>query len=1578
MKDKALSNLQIRGARENNLQQLSLEIPHQQLIVVTGVSGSGKSSLAFDVIAKEGRRRYLETLPTFSRRFSGKITRPDVDAMEGLPPVITLGQHTGGGNVRSTVGTLSDTYDLLRLLFARLGTTPEGIALSRSLFSFNTSSGACPVCKGLGKEEKISLDKLIVDPVKSLREGVLAPTLPNGYIMYSQVTLDVLDRVCKAHDFSVDIPWNELTAEQQDVVLHGSTRIKVPFGKHSIESRLKWTGITAKPREEGFYRGLMTIMAEILRRDRNANILRYVVSLPCSSCHGHRLREESRSVLLQGKSIVELAQLPLIELKEWLKACNWPTNHAAIAAPVIKKLNTIIDLLSELGVGHLTLSRPAPSLSGSEIQRIRLINQVTSQLSDVLYVFDEPSAGLHPSDHHKLMRILRSLVNNGNTVMVVEHDEATIRQADWIVDIGPKAGRHGGQLLFNGPRQDFLQAANLAEVSPTYQMLQENQEERRAPFQPGRNWITLRPHAVVPDHFPQVRLNHGALNVVTGIAGSGTTTLVHRWLEPAVRAHLEGKREQNEQRPLFDGLDNLDKLITLDASPIGRTPRSNPATYIGLANRIRDLFAKQPAAKEAGFKKGRFSFNNKGGRCEDCQGAGRTQIGMHFLGNVDVLCTTCKGKRFNPETLSIHYQGASIFDVFELTVEEALDFFASEKAILNQLKTLDSVGLGYIQLGQPSTTLSGGEAQRIKLAAQLSATATGNTLYLLDEPTTGLHRADVQVLVQALRKLVEKGNTVICVEQDPGFIQLADWVVNLSESVVIPAPEMVLNSIPTPARQIDLCGVHTHQLKQVDCSIPKGQLTVITGVSGSGKSSLAFDTLYSEGQSRFTESLSAYMRSQLRLANPAQLESSVGLGPVVGINRKALNKSGRSTVGTLTGLYEHIRLLYSRVGQLAGNDLSARHFSFNHQFGACPACDGLGQKLTCDPARLVTSPHLTLAEGMLVGTKPGKFYGDPFGRHVAIFREVARRQGVEVDGLWTAWSEKAKTLALYGTGEEEYTVLWEFKNKTRSGQQEVKAPWLGFCNYIDEEYQRKHQNKNISGLLAVMHAVPCPVCLGKRLRPEVLAVHFQDRSIHDLSGLPLTELATFFREIPVAELTPAEQGIVEEIGVPVLESLGILQDLGLGYLTLNRRADSLSGGEGQRLRLAGQFASNLFGVTYVLDEPTIGLHEKDAVPLIGILRKLIAKGNTVVVVEHDLAMIEAADHLIEMGPGAGQYGGEVVYAGKPEGIVTESLSPTGQYLANPYVVEPIEREGKGIPFGVKGAAVHNLKNIDVSFQSGQVIAVTGVSGSGKSTLVREVVYASLREAKPIGCDAVYGQEAFDQLFFVDQEPIGTNSLSTPATYSGLMDALRTLFAKSEDAKALGFKKSAFSYVHKEGKCPACGGFGQEKTAMDFMSDVWTPCDSCAGARYRPEVLQVKVAGKTIAEVLEMSAQDALTLFEDEKRIQPYLAAFVAVGLGYLTLGQAAPTLSGGEAQRMKLAQALIHPDGGKHLYLFDEPSTGLHFQDLKKLIDLFNQLADQGHTILFIEHHPLLIQMANQVVELGPVGGPEGGYLISG
>ncbi len=1612
-------SIKIHKASENNLKAISLEIPKNKLVVVTGVSGSGKSSLAYDVIYREAENRYLSTFSTHARQFLAKMKKPAVEKIDGLSPAIAVNQKTVIRNPRSTVGTVTGIYDYLRLLFARLGKSQDENAdfkIDRNLFSFNTPAGACPHCQGLGVEDRIDPELIVADVNKSLRQGAFVITAPNGYIIYSQVTMDVLDEVCRAEGFNVDISWKDLTAEQKNVVLYGSNKIEIPFGKHTLESRMKWSGITAKPRDTGFYKGVIPVMADILRRDRNKNILRFVRSQKCHVCQGSRLNEKALSVVWQNVNIAQLSQMSVKAMGQFIKSCTFDPHEKSVAEPLTQEILKIVDQLEKLGCGYLQINRESTGLSGGESQRLRLASQLSSNLRGIIYIFDEPSIGLHPSENKNMIEVLQGLRDKGNSVIVVEHDDDYLHHADHIIDIGPAAGINGGEVLFNASADEL---PNLKiENSKTLDYFLGREVFKIA--EPGN--IKSDEIAIVGaaqnnlKNIEAVFKTH-TLNVVAGVSGAGKSTLVEQILSRYFKTKLHAATAIPGKHEGIRGGEEIKKVVMIDQSPIGRTPRSNPATYTKLGDHLRDLFAALPASKAQGWKKGRFSFNVAGGRCEACQGAGYQQVGMHFLGDVEIVCDACNGQRFNEDTLAVKFQDKSIYEVLELSVAEALDFFRGQDKTQNILKTLHELGLGYIKLGQRSTTLSGGEAQRIKLAAELANTTTAHTLYILDEPTIGLHNADVKVLLESLLGLVKNNNTLVVVEHHPGVIAAAGHLIELGpgsgndggQLVFQGSPDELLQKAKTltalalrtwlsPTKEItppqiagsekstgiQFKGITTHNLKNLNIEIPANKITVITGVSGSGKSSLAFDTLYAEGRNRFMESFSPYVRAQIGMEAKADFAEVEGLTPVVAISRQGMKTGSRSTLGTMTGIYDLYRLLFSRCAHHSNKTTApfSSLFSFNHQHGACKSCDGLGEIIVADVEKLISHPEKSLGNGAMDGHKWGKFYGDPFGQYIHTLLAVGQGLGFDYDKSWNDLSEKEKQVAMYGTGDENYEITWKYKRGKREGEHHFKGQWQGFVNLVNLEYRRKHADKRGDSMLAIMKHEICPACNGARLNDEALKYSIAGKNISDLSDLSVDKAIDFFEDYEKQETQTSHLNTSKQLRSEILQKLRYLNDLGLAYLSVSRNASTLSGGELQRVRLASQVGNGLTGVTYVLDEPTVGLHSRDTAKLMEIIYPLRDAGNTVVIVEHDPEVMLAADHLIELGPEAGENGGHLIAKGTPQEMMQNPQSPIGNYLAkaahDTFAVEVSEDEFPEIKsIQIKSAFAHNLKNLDIKIPLGKMVCISGVSGSGKSTLVFDVIAASASADKAMGCKAIEGLEQFAAIVQVNQQALSTSQLSNALTFTGIFDWIRDLFAKTQEAKQLQLKKTHFSFNTKGGRCEKCQGQGKIRISLDFVSDVWIPCDECQGLRYQPQILQCTIAGKNINDVLEMTLAQAQEFFGFDKKICEALALLAEVGLGYLKLGQATSTMSGGELQRLKLAKELMQCTQGQKLYLLDEPTTGLNFSDVEQLLCLFRKLTDQGNTLLIIEHNQDVIEQCDWLITLGPEGGEKGGELIS-
>ena len=897
--------INVWGARVHNLKNIDVEIPRDSLTVITGLSGSGKSSLAFDTIFAEGQRRYIETFSAYARNFLGNMERPDVDKITGLSPVISIEQKTTNKNPRSTVGTTTEIYDYLRLLFARAGTaysyrsgeemvkyTEEqvidmildeyagkaifllaplirqrkghyrelfesmrrkgylyvrvdgeiqevvsGMKLDRykmhnievvidklvvkeadeerirksvatamkqgdgmvmviekgektgknfskrlmdpvtgiayqdpapNMFSFNSPEGACPHCKGLGKVNQIDIKKVIPDDSLSIYEGGIAPLgkYKNQMIFWQ------IESLLEKYDLKLKTPIAEIPGDAMQEILYGSLE-NVKIGKEKVHTSSDYFCA---------YDGIIDYLQKVIENDESAAGKKwadqFISTIECPECHGQRLKKESLAFRIWDKNISEVANLDIDELRNWLEQveAHLPSMKAKVAHEIIKELRSRVNFLLDVGLNYLSLNRQSASLSGGESQRIRLATQIGSQLVNVLYILDEPSIGLHQRDNERLINSLKELRDLGNTVIVVEHDEDMMRAADWIVDIGPKAGRKGGEVVFQGTPKEMLKTDTITAQYLNGKMAIEIPEHRRKGN--GKS-ITIRGARGNNLKGVDVEFPLGKLIVVTGVSGSGKSTLINETLQPILSQHFYRSLKKPMPYDSIEGIENIDKVVNVDQSPIGRTPRSNPATYTGVFSDIRSLFVGLPEAKIRGYKPGRFSFNVKGGRCEACGGNGYKTIEMNFLPDVYVPCEVCHGKRYNRETLEVRYKGKNIYDVLEMTVEEGVEFFSAIPKISRKLETLYEVGLGYVKIGQAATTLSGGEAQRVKLATELSKRATGRTIYILDEPTTGLHTADVHKLIEVLQKLADGGNTVLVIEHNLDVIKTADHIIDL-------------------------------------------------------------------------------------------------------------------------------------------------------------------------------------------------------------------------------------------------------------------------------------------------------------------------------------------------------------------------------------------------------------------------------------------------------------------------------------------------------------------------------------------------------------------------------------------------------------------------------------------------------------------------------------------------------------------------------------------------------------------------------------------------------------------------------
>jgi len=1690
--------------------------------------------------------------------------------------------HFGQGEVRLFA---ADT-------FAPLGHYSRGLhspgsdrtfrAASPALFSFNSPLGACPKCRGFGRIIEVDYRLAVPDHSLSIDGGAIKCWESE---VYGDSKRDLLV-FAKKKKIPTHVPFASLPPEQQRYIIDGEPGYGEENGKQWPDY---WYGL------KGFFRWLEKTTYKMHVR---VFLSRYRAYNPCPDCGGSRLQPEARCWKWQGHTLPALYQIPVDDLVQKITD-SAPSGKSARATPppaieeprsatlARDSILSRLRYLQQVGLGYLTLDRSSKTLSGGEVQRVNLTSCLGTSLVDTLFVLDEPSVGLHPRDIDRLIAIIRTLTDAGNTVVVVEHDEAMIRAADHVIEVGPEPGSRGGHIVFQGDLPGLLRAPQ--SITGRYFS---GLETIAAP-------ATRRP---VPAQHPSLHFTHATkhnldrvslrlplqrLVCLSGVSGSGKSTLLDHVIHQGLLAERHILTEDPAVIASIQSDLTLGEIVLVDQSPLSRTPRSNPALYTEAWELIRELYAATPAAREAGFNASSFSFNSGEGRCDHCLGLGYERVEMQFLSDVFVPCPVCESRRFKPEVLAIQWNGRSVADLLATSVTDALPLFAAHPAIQTRLASLDAVGLGYLTLGQPLNTLSGGESQRLKLVRYLG-TYTGSdsqpstlnsqpagALLLLDEPTTGLHRHDVKRLLGVLQALVDRGHSVVVIEHNLDVLKSADWLIEVGPDagarggkiIAEGPPELVAraetatspflrdalqHSRPpgaaaaaealalaaedaapygAPPQALKLEGARENNLKNLTLSIAHRQLNVVTGVSGSGKSTLAFDIIFAEGQRRFMESMSPYARQFVeQLPRPA-IDRLTGIPPTVAIEQRVTRGSRKSTVATITEVAQYLRLLYARLGTQHHPDsdkpvtpLSAGQLkALLTRVLATPKAQKAKHLYLCAPlirgrkghhqpiATWIASQGYTLmrADGHLTPVE-GFQRLDRYKEH-DIEVVVADLKGAEVriqksavrgktrsskpdptsdqrpvaqpstlnaqltealrlgKGACFLLTPQGEILSWFSTTRTDIETGESFPeldpknfsfNSPRGWCQACRGhgrvfPWM--LAPVDEDEDDPAARLREFGIDSAEdvsdQGQPCPECHGARLNRIGRAV-----KLHRQRGQPPLSLPALLADTPSRllanlrnlDLDARGQLIVRDIVPQIEERLKFLDHVGLGYLSLDRPTETLSGGEAQRIRLAAQLGSNLSGVLYVLDEPSIGLHARDNDRLIDTLEALRAKGNTLLVVEHDDELMRRADSIIDLGPGAGIHGGELLAHGTPAEIAASDQSLTGIFLAKgiahplrgeyrPVQTVPTSRWGPTSPSGrphrskkqpppvkedaprlewleLRDATFRNLKGFDLRVPLGRLTLVAGPSGAGKSTLFRDVLHPAVshaikaKKATLSGRDFVkatgfasadaqlstlgaqlpfaslHGANGFKSVIEVDQAPIGKTPRSTPATYLGIFDLIRQFFASLPEAKIRGYTASRFSFNTTGGRCPACEGAGRIKLEMAFMPDTYLPCDDCRGSRYSAELNDITWKGKTIGQVLQLTFEEAAQFFDFHSHLSQVCQLMVDCGLGYLTLGQSSPTLSGGEAQRLKLVTELSaglasyrersRGELPRNLYLLEEPTIGLHLSDCEKLIRVLHALVDQGHTVVVIEHHLDLIAEADYVVELGPVGGPDGGSLM--
>jgi excinuclease ABC subunit A len=1903
-------SIRLHGCRQHNLQNLDLEIPLGKLTVVTGPSGSGKSSLAFHTLYAEGQRRYVETFSPYVRQFFDRMDKPDVDSIEGIPPAIAIEQKNHVRTTRSTVGTLTEINDYLKLLYPRLATghdphtgeiiqpdSPESAAkwatenlagqpiyitfpipvppdtksadlfpflnqqgylrilhqgevirtdenwsaefippaiqilqdrltlskpnhtrllealeaafhlgkghasiqaasgtVTRSfsttwhnpatgftlraptpaLFSFNSPLGACPKCRGFGRIIGLDLEKAVPDPSLSIAQGAIKPFQGERG---EECQVDLI-RCCKERGIDIKTPFEDLTEDEQEWIYYGDGALASAGESPDIDALEAlwisgdWYGV------KGFFDWLETKSYKMHVR---IFLSRYRSYTTCTTCRGKRLQPEALCFKIDGKSLPDLWSLSISDLLPWFENLKSEINNRKSTAAdptldlVLTEISSRLSYLDQVGLGYLTLDRPTRTLSGGEVERVNLTTCLGASLTGTMFVLDEPTVGLHARDIDRLVGVMHGLRDKGNTLVVVEHEQTVMQAADHLIDLGPGAGQHGGQIIYQGAlpqvpsekcqvRSEDKKLKKSAKLplltshsalgthSPLPGTLPWLNGTRSIPVpttrrKPGKQILSIKGATRHNLKKLDADLPLGLFLCLTGVSGSGKSTLAHDVIYLNLARKL-GQETEGDPAPIKDlkGSQHLSSVELVDQSAVARTPRSTPAVFLGAFDPIRQLFACTPEAKAIGAQTGFFSFNSGDGRCDRCAGNGFEKVEMQFLSDLYVTCPDCEGKRYKKSTLDFLYRGKSVHDILNFTVTEATDFYSDLKGvptahakrheqIIRLLAPLIEVGLGYLKLGQPLNTLSGGESQRLKLcqllATNLQSSISNRKLLILDEPTTGLHFSDIERLLTVFQKLVDSGHTLLVIEHNFEVIKSADWILDLGPEagkhggqLVAQGPPEEIAKLNTPTGQylrhaldpkkasptssrlstinsqlstssISLRGARHHNLKNISIDIPRDQFVVISGLSGSGKSTLAFDILFAEGQRRFLDSMSAYARQFAEQLEKPEIDQLQGLPPTVAIEQRVSQGGGKSTVATVTELWNFIRLLYSKLGTLY-----------------CPDCQVPVEKQSLSAIENTIALHLkkgpvTLLAPIIRGKKGYHIEIAEWALKQGFTRLLVDKQFKDAEGFTRLerFKEHDIDVVVAEVTSEKCQVRSEKKSAKQSlltshsalGTQIAKALEIGkglikiltadkkfillstksscpSCNQSFEELDprlfsfnsphgwcgecrghgrvpKRRQHLDTARFDSVLEAeidadraiermedtelIECPACHGSRLNPTASAVRLisssskstinnQQSSISDLSSLSISNASNHFSKL---DFTDARQKLIARDILPeIKQRLSFLQEVGLGYLQLDRSGNTLSGGESQRIRLAAQLGSNLRGVLYVLDEPTIGLHPRDNAALLKTLIKLRDHGNSLIIVEHDEDTIAAADHLIDLGPAAGRLGGEVVYQGPPPTVPSAKCevksekkkkgakqtlltshsalitsSPTLRALTNP-LIHPTRGSRREIkknhPFlSITECTANNLKKVTANIPLGRLTVLTGISGSGKSTLMHQCIAVaaisnSRKDAKKskttLSYKSVSGNKPLKACYEVDQSPIGKTSRSCPATYVKVFDHIRSLFAQLPEARMRGFDASRFSFNTDGGRCPECKGNGRVKLEMDFLPSTWVHCDSCNGQRYNPATLEVSFRDKNIGEVLAMTIDEAASFFESQPRIAHPLKLMADTGLGYLQLGQPSPTLSGGEAQRIKLVSELIKGRSAKatlnnahfeqrNIYLIEEPTVGLHHEDIRRLIDILHRLVDEGHTVVVIEHHMAVAAEADWILDLGPEAGDAGGEIVA-
>lgn len=1566
------------------------------MTVITGISGSGKSSLVYDTLYKEATDRLFDVFSTHDRNTFSSNTK--VESITGIKPVIGIKQNIKNRNPHSTLATASGIHVLLRILYARYGI--QHCPNCGTSFKLYSKDSIVKGLEDLSKKSSLEVYVCLLNKVKGSHTTLLKKLHQDfsgfDFLIDGEVSLATRLQANEYHTISIKISEKENNFTLEDC--RNIISLAESFGVGFII-------LKNKDSEKQYRIPFKRICSEcnsIIEKIEPAMFNKscpYCKGNGCSKCSGTGLYPSVVKITWKQLTFQQILNLSVSDFTSLItKDSVIPSSALELKEELIKKSCSLLNL----GLGYLQLNRPSPTLSRGEYQRLQIAKIMVNDITDVLYILDEPTTGLHPSEVTEVMDKISELDGD---IIYIEHDDTAISYADTCIELGIGAGKNGGEIVFQGKPESYIKKMNTT-IPP---------HSKCSP----QEFISF--HGANSRNVEDVSIDIpvGCATVICGVSGSGKSTLINEVVVPS----LQKRRNINCSRVTGKFLNTL----VVNQDPVGKNTRSISLTYMNLFDEIRKIFSyytNKPISL--------FSFNSKEGACCQCSGTGTIEIKMRYQDAYSITCPVCKGNRFSlateQESISINNVEYSITDFMQFNTEDLLaiikndeDFFREANAyhkLFKGLTALNDVGLNYLCLGQSTSSLSGGETQRLKIARLLSEDTTPSQLLVFDEPTSGLHKMDIEKILCIFDNLKSKGVTLLIVEHNIDVIEYADWLIEIgpdsgpnggklmfqgtvsdiynhqTKTAHVLKNRNTLCKTDSKAKQksrankdILISNAYANNLQHISLSIPKNAMTVVTGVSGSGKSTLVWEIIEAEAKRNYLETLSVYERYSINETKNSFVDSISGVGLICSVESDKWKYNPRSTVGTVTNLYSHLAVMYAYVGEISCphcGSTEMKHevdswicphchnkvekprqedFIKSNYTGACTSCQGVGtiQKLNID--KIIIAPDKPLLNGAMKshGYFPKGFLSKS-GSSGRYFLE-AFAQKYKFDLYATPWNdidENVRRKFIMGDNEP---LTIHFKSSQGREYTQI-LPFPGFKGWLDDW--------DLGGTFT--DHVECPLCKGSGLKSELNKIMIQGLSIHEACSLPIDELSVFVKNI---ETKKKEYPFLSKTLKKIQQKCDFLIRTGMSYINLNRFSATLSAGEAQRMQLTTLLSNEMSGLTVLLDEPTRGLHQSEIEPLIHLLKKLCTLGNTLIVIEHETTFMECADNIIEIGKGAGKLGGEIIASGNLKHIDgMENL--TSKWLRKPYPNIPETRRPVLAYVEIVNATENNLKIKKAEIPLNNLTGICGVSGSGKSTLIVDTIaHAHIKtkqntsvayEPMIIGkYHSITGMQK--NVVLIDQSKTDISNLFT---FLGIDKILQKIYLEDETAVSLHLSQSAYKKT-----CTECNGKGYQKISMEFMSPSYVTCEVCNGTGFSHEAQQVKIKGYSYPELFNLNVEELYNLWKENKKIEQKLKILLEIGLGYLIVGQKPHTFSGGEIQRLKLAKGLQNKKQKDTLYILDEPTSGLHNEDINKLMIILNRLVDNGCSVWVIEHNLNLLLQCDYLIELGLGGGKYGGNIVA-